>query len=124
MQRRRRIKTETGFITKAAKTAYHSGNYAIQRDKVGNYYIKNQFTLIFKSVNNLLRCSKSPIRVVVMNHEKNTLSTSLTKHMDEICNYRGNIYVFYALYQSEGFVKLFPLDASNNRKEQLSFTPW
>lgn len=31
--------------------------------------------------------------------------------------------MFYALYQSEGFLKLFPLDASNNRKEQLNFTP-
>lgn len=47
MQRRRRIKTATGFIAKAAKTEYHHGNYHIQRDKLGNYYLKNQFTLIF-----------------------------------------------------------------------------
>lgn len=48
MQRRRiRIKTERGFITKAEKTEYHHGNYLIQRDKLGNYYLKNQFTLIF-----------------------------------------------------------------------------
>lgn len=90
-------------------------NLAITTSKISSF--------LKKSVDNLLRCSKSPIRVVVMNHEKNILSASLTKHMHKTCNYRGNIHMFYALYQSEGFLKLFPLDASNNRKEQLNFTP-
>lgn len=47
MRRRRRIKTEAEFIAKVAKTEYHHGNYPIQREKFGNYYLKNQFTLIF-----------------------------------------------------------------------------
>lgn len=72
------------------------------------------------SVNNLLWCSKSPIRMVVMNQQKHILSKSLTKHIDETCKLqRGNICVLYFLYQSEGFLKPFPLDALNNRKEQF-----
>jgi len=31
--------------------------------------------------------------------------------------------MLYVLYQSEGFLKPFPLDALNNRKQQLNFTP-
>ena len=45
---RRRIETEIGFITKAAKTKYHHRNYPVQRNKLGNYYLKNQFALIFQ----------------------------------------------------------------------------
>lgn len=47
---RRRIKTETGFITKAAKAEYHHGNYSIQRDKLGNYYLKKISLLFFFKV--------------------------------------------------------------------------
>lgn len=83
---------------------------------------KSVQSYFLKSANNLLWCRKAPIRVVVMNQEKHILSKSLRKHMGKTYKVqRGNIGLLYILCQSEGFLKPFPLDTLNNKKEQLNF---